>query len=114
MRRAASGSGDNAVMTAEVGFPLAEAFIAFAAGRYVEAVEKIAHVRGIAQRFGGSHAQRDVLALTALHGAVRGGMKSTAEAFAAERLAMKPQSPWAVRLARRAKAVDESAAMAAG
>ena len=41
-----------------------------AAGRYAEAVEKIAPVRGLAQRFGGSHAQRDVLSLTALHAAV--------------------------------------------
>src|SRR6185295_4615054 len=69
MRRIASGGGDNARMTAEVGLPLAEGFIAFASGRHAEAVEKIAPVRGIAQRFGGSHAQRDVLSLTALEAA---------------------------------------------
>jgi len=38
-----------------------------------EAVEKISATRAIAQRFGGSHAQRDVLTLTAIHAALRGG-----------------------------------------
>jgi len=103
MRAAAADSGDNAYMTRKVGLPLAEAFIAFEAGRYGECVEKISATRGIAQRFGGSHAQRDVLSLTAIHAALRGGFAATAEAFAAERLAHKPQSPWAGRLARQAR-----------
>jgi tetratricopeptide (TPR) repeat protein len=103
MRHAAADGGDNGHMTRKVGLPLAEAFVAFEAGRYGECVDKIASVRGIAQRFGGSHAQRDVLTLTALHAALRGGFAQTAEAFAAERLAHKPQSPWAGRLARQAR-----------
>jgi len=102
LRSAAADSGDNAYMTRKIGLPLAEGFIAFADGRYGECVDKIASVRGVAQRFGGSHAQRDVLSLTALHASLRGGMASTAEAFAAERLAHKPHSPWAGRLARKA------------
>lgn len=106
MRNAAADSGDNAYMTRKVGLPLAEAFVAFEAGRFGECVEKIAATRGIAQRFGGSHAQRDILSLTALHAAIRGGFGSTAEALAAERLAHKPQSPWAGRLAREARAVS--------
>jgi tetratricopeptide (TPR) repeat protein len=103
MRHAAADSGDNAYMTRKVGLPLAEAFVAFEAGRYGECVDKIMATRGLAQRFGGSHAQRDVLTLTALHAALRGGLASTAEAIAAERLAHKPQSPWAGRLARQAR-----------
>lgn len=103
MRAAAADGGDNAYMTRKVGLPLAEAFIAFEAGRYGECVDKIMATRGIAQRFGGSHAQRDVLTLTALHAALRGGFASTAEAIATERLAHKPQSPWAGRLARQAR-----------
>ena len=103
MRKAAADTGDNAYMTRKVGLPLAEAFVAFEAGRYGECVDKIAAVRGIAQRFGGSHAQRDILSLTALHAALRGGLAATAEAFAAERLMHKPQSPWAGRLARQAR-----------
>ncbi len=107
MRHAAADGGDNAYMTRKVGLPAAEAFVAFEAGRYAECVEKIAAVRGLAQRFGGSHAQRDVLTLTALHAAIRAGLGATAEAFAAERLAHKPQSPWAGRLARQARALSE-------
>jgi len=103
MRKAAADTGDHAYMTRKIGLPLGEAFVAFEAGRYDECVEKIMMTRGIAQRFGGSHAQRDVLTLTALHAAIRGGFSATAEAIAAERLAHKPQSPWAGRLARQAR-----------
>ncbi len=110
MRHAAVGSGDNAYMTGNIGLPAAEAFVAFEAGRYTECVEKIAAARSLAQRFGGSHAQRDVLTLTALHAAIKGGLTATAEAFAAERLAHKPQSPWAGRLARQVLALSEKAA----
>lgn len=109
MRRASADGGDNAYMTRKVGLPLAEAFIAFGAGRYAECVEKIAATRGIAQRFGGSHAQRDILSLTALHAAIRGGLRESAEAFAAERLMHKPHSPWAGRLARQARKLDAEA-----
>ena len=105
MRRAASGNSDNAYMTRVVGLPLAEAFVAFDSGRYAETVEKIGAVRGIAQRFGGSHAQRDILTLTMLHAALKGGMKRVADALAAERLAHKPESPWARKLSRRAQAI---------
>jgi len=103
MHRAAADGGDNGYMTRKIGLPLAEAFIAFEAGRYGECVDKILATRGIAQRFGGSHAQRDILSLTAMHAALRGGFAATAEAIAAERLAHKPHSPWAGRLARQAR-----------
>jgi tetratricopeptide (TPR) repeat protein len=105
MKRAAAENSDNGYMTRAVGLPLAEAFVAFDAGRYAETVEKIGAVRGIAQRFGGSHAQRDVLTLTMLHAALREGMKPLAEALAAERLAHKPESPWARALSQRARAI---------
>lgn len=102
MRRAAGEEGDNGDMSRTVGLPLAEALVAFEAGRYAECVETIASVRGIAQRFGGSHAQRDILSLTALHAALRAGMAGAGQSFAAERLAHKPHSPWAQRLGDRA------------
>lgn len=107
MRHVAAEAGDNGYMTRNIGLPLAEALTAFEAGRYAECVEKIASVRGIAQRFGGSHAQRDILSLTALHAALRGGMADHAQSFAAERLAHKPQSPWALRLEHQAAALTE-------
>ncbi len=110
MRRAAAGETDNAYMTRAVGLPLAQAFVAFEAGKYADTVETIGAVRGIAQRFGGSHAQRDILTLTMLHAAIRAGMKPLAEALAAERLAHKPQSPWAKALAQRARGLGTSAA----
>jgi tetratricopeptide (TPR) repeat protein len=109
MRRAAMKSDDNAYMSRAVGIPLGEAFLAFDTGRYAEAVETIASVRGIAQRFGGSHAQRDVLSLTALHAALRGGLKQSAEAFASERVVHKPESPWARNLAERARKLKVAA-----
>ncbi len=110
MRHAAAGGGDNAYMTRKVGLPAAEAFVAFEAGRYTECVDKLAAARSLAQRFGGSHAQRDILTLTALHAAIKGGLTATAEAFAAERLAHKPQSPWAGRLAQKVSTLRDSAA----
>lgn len=106
MRRAAAGEGDNAEITRAVGLPLAEGLAAFGAGRYAEATEKILAVRPIAQRFGGSHAQRDVLTLTALHAAIRSGLKPVAEALSHERLKQKPLSPWAGRLARRVDTME--------
>jgi len=99
-------------MAMVVGGPATKGFIAFAEGRYAEAVELIGSTRGVAQRFGGSHAQRDVLSLTALHAAIRGGMKDAAEALSAERLMHKPESPWARRLAQRAKTTGGAAVAA--
>lgn len=110
MRSAAAGGGDNGYMARMVGVPLAEAFLAFEVGRYGECIDKIVAVRGIAQRIGGSHAQRDILTLTALHAALKGGIRPAAEAFTAERLAHKPQSPWGSRLARQAQALDQKVA----
>lgn len=108
MRRAAAGEGDNADVTRAAGLPLAEGFAAFGAGRHAEAVAKILDVRGIAQRFGGSHAQRDILTLTALHAALRGGLTGAAEALSAERLAHKPLSPWAGRLKDQVNALKNA------
>jgi tetratricopeptide (TPR) repeat protein len=109
LRQAARDGADNGYMSATVGLPLAEAFVAFGEGSYREAAEGVMAVRGVAQRFGGSHAQRDALSLTAIHAALRCGMKGASEALAAERLAHKPQSPWARRLADRARSIGAGA-----
>jgi tetratricopeptide (TPR) repeat protein len=105
LRRAAAEPGDNGFMTRTVGVPIAEALVAFDAGRYGQCAETIAAVRGVAQRFGGSHAQRDILSLTALHAALLAGRADLAQSFATERLTHKPHSPWAQRLGRRATAL---------
>ncbi len=106
MRRVANGSGDNAIVTSAVGLPLAEGFAAFAEGRYRQCVEKICATRGVAQRFGGSHAQRDILTLTAIEAALRGGMPQIARSLAFERTTHKPQSPWAGKLAQSANELE--------
>ena len=57
------GAGDNASFTREVGHPLTLALKAFGEERYNETVRLIRPLREIAHRFGGSHAQRDLLDL---------------------------------------------------
>ena len=69
-RRTASS---NAMMTAEVGLPAARAVLAFAEDRHDDVVETLAPIRRKLHRFGGSHAQRDVLQRTLLESALRSG-----------------------------------------
>ncbi|MEQ8747794.1 tetratricopeptide repeat protein [Pyruvatibacter sp.] len=75
------------------GAPLIEGFRAFWTGDYDTAVANLHSSRFIANGFGGSHAQRDVIDWTLMHAALRGNMRSVAEALANERLAQKPRSP---------------------
>ncbi len=75
------------------GLPLIEGFVAFWRGDYSVAVERLYRARYIANSFGGSHAQRDIIDWTLTEAAIRGGMRQTAEALAHERLALKPHSP---------------------
>ncbi len=102
MRRAAAGQDTNARLTREVGLPLAEGFFAFARGAHGRAVDAIAPVRPGAIAFGGSNAQRDVISLTLLEAALRGGDRAMARALAAERVVAKPESPLSRTLAARA------------
>lgn len=115
MRAAATGSGTNAGMTRDVGLPLAEAIMAFDSGDNERALELLQDVRLVAHRFGGSHAQRDLIGLTLLEAALRSGRAELARALAAERTALKPTSPFNWRLAARAAemAGEESQAKAA-
>lgn len=102
LRERAHDDDDNGVITRQVALPLAQGLYDFDAGRFSAAVENLHSVRGRAQRFGGSHAQRDIISLTLLEAAIRGGRRAQAQALAAERVAHKPHSPWARTLARRA------------
>ena len=77
----------------QTGLPLIEGFIAFHDGDYETAVEKLHGARFIANSFGGSHAQRDVIDWTLVEAAIRSGKRDAAEALAGERLALKPHSP---------------------
>ncbi len=73
--------------------PLIEGFAAFWHGDYQTAVDRLYTARYIANTFGGSHAQRDIINWTLTEAAIRGGLTHVAEALAHERLALKPHSP---------------------
>lgn len=91
--RAMNAPGDNAAFTREVGFPVALALKAFGEGDYAECVSLLRPLAPIAHRFGGSHAQRDILDLTLIEAALRDGQHSFASALIEQRSAVKPSSP---------------------
>jgi tetratricopeptide (TPR) repeat protein len=97
---AAGQKGSNGRMTREVAVPLAQGIAAFASGKYSAAIEWIEPVRDIAHRFGGSHAQRDLVTLTLIEAALRDNQRSRAGHYLAERRVHKPTA-WAQRLAGR-------------
>ena len=105
MEAAALGREDNGRMTREVGLPAAQALLAFAREDYARTVDLLRDLRLIAHRFGGSHAQRDVFALTLVEAALRDGARGLAKALTAERMALKPASEGNRQLAARAAAL---------
>jgi hypothetical protein len=90
MAAAIDGPGDNAVITRDIGLPVACALGAFGHGDPAGAVEQLRAVRNGAARFGGSHAQRDVLDLTLIAAARATGDASLERALIAEREAARP------------------------
>ena len=104
VQRAARGTGTNAMMSREIGVPACEGFAAFGRGDYARTIELLLPLRGKANRFGGSHAQRDVFSWTLTEAAIRSGDRAMADALVAERLSWKPDSPinraWAMRAGR--------------
>ena len=101
-RAAMEQPGDNAAFTRDVGHPVTLAINAFGEGNYARTVELLRHVRHISHRFGGSHAQRDVIDLTLIEAAIRSGNVALARALAAERFAARPDSPLSRLFAERA------------
>jgi len=65
-------------------------------------VSLIEPVRDIAYRFGGSHAQRDVLTLTLIEAAIRSGQCRRAQHYIAERTMTRPGGQWGMRLMQKA------------
>jgi hypothetical protein len=94
---------DNEAFTREVGHSLTLAIKSFGQGRYDECVRLIRPVRDIAQRFGGSHAQRDLLDLTLIEAAQRAGQHHLAAALCAERLPIRGHSPLTRQLLARSE-----------
>jgi hypothetical protein len=91
----------NGMMSREVGLPTARALCAFERQDYEITVDELQRVRAYAQRFGGSHAQRDLLQLTATEAALRAGRRSLARALVGERLSLKPRSVFNRQLLER-------------
>jgi tetratricopeptide (TPR) repeat protein len=83
---------DNAEFTREVGRPATLAIQAFGEGRYAECVERLRPIRHIAHRFGGSHAQRDVLDQTLIEASRRAGFEALTAALVNERRALRPRT----------------------
>jgi hypothetical protein len=87
---------DNAGFTLDVGQAVTQAIKAFADGRYAQAVEWLRPVRHHAHRFGGSHAQRDVIEQTLIEAARRAGMTALFNALKHERASAK-DARWSKR-----------------
>ena len=96
-------SRSNHLMAREVGLPLMRGLLALARGDADGAADLIAPVRGTAARFGGSHAQRDLIDQTLLAAAAQGGRRNLGRALLNERSMAKPVTPltrhWIERLA---------------
>ena len=105
LERQASRAGSNQRMAREVGLPASLALRDFARADYASAADRLLPVRQIAHRFGGSHAQRDVIELTLIEAAQRAGQGALVRALASERLAHKSSSPLARRYQQWARPI---------
>ena len=83
----------NHLMAREVGLPLMRGLLALARGEADAAADALYAARGLAQRFGGSHAQRDLIDQTLLAAAARGSRRGIGRALINERLMAKPSTP---------------------
>jgi hypothetical protein len=89
----------------EVGLPLMRGLLQLARGDAAGAADAIYTVRALAQRVGGSHAQRDLIDQTLLAAAAAGGRRAIGRALLNERRMAKPLTPltryWIERLGER-------------
>lgn len=108
-REAMVRDDDNAAFTREVGNAGTRAILAFGDGDYASTVVLLRPVRTLAHRFGGSHAQRDLIDLTLIEAAFRAGQTNLAAALAAERHEARHESPLAQLFLRRAAALSTAA-----
>ncbi|HEY9068331.1 MAG TPA: tetratricopeptide repeat protein [Burkholderiaceae bacterium] len=102
LRNAETGAGANREMAREVGAPLMRGVLAYARGRHDDAIAALYPARAQAQRFGGSHAQRDLITQTLLAAAAGATERAVGRALLNERRLAKPSTPlteyWARRL----------------
>jgi hypothetical protein len=93
---------DNHAMAREVGLPLMRGMLQLARGDADGAADTLYPARQLAQRFGGSHAQRDLIDQSLLAAATRGHRRALGRALLNERRMAKPATPltrhWMERL----------------
>ncbi len=92
------------MMANDVGIGACQAIIDFVEGRHEAVVDALLPMRSYANRFGGSHAQRDILTQTLLEAAVRSGNRALAGNLVNERAVQRPHSPMTRRFRERANA----------
>jgi hypothetical protein len=92
-------------MARETGLPLMRALLAAERGEFDAAADALYAARNAAQRFGGSHAQRDLIDQTLLWTAARGTRRGIGRALINERVMNKPTTPlsqhWRAQLGER-------------
>ncbi|MEO0820579.1 MAG: tetratricopeptide repeat protein [Pseudomonadota bacterium] len=81
-------------VVADTGLALARAFRDMRRGRHAEAFRAIEPIRYDIDPVGGSHAQRDLFHMMLIDAAQKSGADAEALSLLAERVAMKPSSPW--------------------
>jgi hypothetical protein len=92
-----AGQRSNVAMTAEIGLPACRAVVAYVEGRFDDVLDELLPIRPGLARFGGSHAQRDVLQRTIVVAAQRAGRLDLAAALLSERLSTRETSVWSLR-----------------
>ena len=102
LERNAAGNVETAHWIRGIGLPLVRGFAAFWRGQYLACLEALHPVRFVANNFGGSHAQRDIIDWTLTEAALRARRPDVATALAHERAALKPHSTVNREFVRRA------------
>lgn len=90
--------------------PLCDAFLAFVRRDFARCVDRLARVRRVAHRCGGSLAQCDLIHLTFTEAALRARKAVLARELVAERTTRKPRSPLNRLLLMRARSTFAAAA----
>lgn len=88
----AGTAGDHARVSRDVGEPLLQALQCLHDDRAGDALAALRRVQPIAHRFGGSHAQRDLINLMLIDAAIRDGRTDLAGGLLRERCLVKPDS----------------------
>lgn len=89
-QQARQASGDNRDFLREVGSDATTAVYEFAQAHYREAQQRLRGILPVAHRFGGSHAQRDLIDLTLIEATRRSGDLALADALVCERMFVRP------------------------